>query len=151
MSVMAGALIVAFVGFLGIAAAVPGGLPEPGLPIGSPATLSLAGLTVLATVDGLLAAMLGYRAAALRGTNLREVIWAALTCGVVVAIGAAAFRAMALPGILGPAVLMVVFYLWDSAHSAVRPEQRDLRRIWEAVLLAVAAVVAIAWSLIVRG
>jgi hypothetical protein len=151
MSVMGGALVVAFVGFLGTAAAVPGGLPEPGTPIGAPSSLSLEGLAVLATADGLLAALLGYRAAALRGTNLRDVLWAAVTCGIVVAIGAAALRAMALPRLLGPALLVVVFYLWDATHAAVRADRRDARRIWEALLLAVAAVVAIAWSLNVRA
>jgi hypothetical protein len=151
MSVMGGALVVAFVGFLGIAAAVPGGLPDPGAPLSSPSTMSLEGLAVLATADGLLAALLGYRAAALRGTRLREVLWAAITCGLAVAIGAAALRAMALPRLLGPAILVVVFYLWDSTHAAVRSDQRDARRVWEAVLLAVAAIVAIAWSLNVRS
>jgi hypothetical protein len=151
MSVMGGALVVAFVGFLGTAAAVPGGLPEPGTPIGAPSVLSLDSLTVLAAADGVLAALLGYRAAALRGTNLRDVVWAAVTCGVVVAIGAAALRAMALPRLLGPALLVVVFYLWDATHAAVRADRRDARRVWEAILLAIAAVVAIAWSLSVRA
>jgi hypothetical protein len=151
MSVMGGALAVAFVGFLGVAAAVPGGLPEPGTPVASTTPLPLDSLGVLAAADGLLAALLGYRAAALRGTNLREVAWAAVTCGLVVAIGAAALRAMALPRLLGPALLVVVFYLWDATHAAVRSDRRDARRIWEALLLAVAALVAIAWSLNVRA
>jgi hypothetical protein len=151
MSVMGGALVVAFVGFLGVAAAVPGGLPDPGGPIGSPSALPLDRLAILATADGLLAALLGYRAAALRGTNLRAVLWAALTCGVVVAIGAAGLRAMALPRLLGPALLVVVFYLWDATHAAVRADRRDARWIWEAILLAVAGVVAVAWSLRVRA
>jgi hypothetical protein len=147
---MGGALVVAFIGFLGVAAAVPGGLPGPGSPIASPSTLPLESLAVLATADGVIAALLGYRAAALRGTNRREVLWAAMTCGVVVAIGAGALRAMALPRLVGPALLVVVFYLWDSAHAAVRPEQRDVRRIWEALLLALAGIVTVAWSLNVR-
>jgi hypothetical protein len=133
-----------------VAAAVPGGLPDPGAPL-SPSALSLEGLAVLATADGLLAAMLGYRAAALRGTNLREVLWAAITCGVAVAIGAAALRAMALPRLLGPALLVIVFYLWDATHAAVRSDRRDARRVWEAILLALAAIVAIVWSLNLRA
>jgi hypothetical protein len=151
MSVLGGALVVAFVGFLGVAAAIPGGLPDPGTSLAAPSALPLDRLAVLATADGVLAALLGYRAAALRGTRLRDVLWAAVTCGIVVAIGAAALRAMALPRLLGPALLVVVFYLWDSTHAAVRADQRDARRIWEALLLAVAAVVAIGWSLSIRG
>jgi hypothetical protein len=150
-SVMGGALVVAFVGFLGVAAVVPGGLPDPGDPIGSPGTLPLDSLVILAGADGILAALLGYRAAALRGTKLRDVLWASLTAGAVIAIGAAALRAMALPRFLGPALLVVVFYLWDATHAAVRADQRDARRIWDAILLAAAAVVAVTWSLSVKS
>jgi hypothetical protein len=150
LAVLGGALVVAFFGFLGVAAAVPGGLPEPGESLISAATLPLDGLAAMALADGFLAALLGYRAAALRSNRLRDVAWAALSCGLVVAISAAAFRAMALPRLLGPALLVIVLYLWDAAHAAARPERRDARRIWEAVLLAAAAVVAIAWSLNLR-
>ena len=109
--------------------------------------IRLRNLFVLAGSDALVAGLLGYRAAALRGTNLREVLWSAVTCAVVVAIAAAGLRAMAIPRLLGPALLVIVFYLWDTIHGAVRADQRDVRRIWEAILLGVAAVVVVIWSL----
>ncbi len=145
-SVMGGILVVAFVGFLGVAATVPGGLPDPTGALFASSGIRLRNLALLAGADGVIAALLAYRAAALRGTNLREVAWSALTAGVAVAIAAAGLRAMALPRLLGPALLVIVFYLWDSIHATVRSDQRDVRRIWEAILLSVAALVVIAWS-----
>jgi hypothetical protein len=145
--VMGGILLVAFIGFLGVAATVPGGLPDPTGGLFARSGIRLRDLALLAGADAAIAGLLGYRAAALRGTNLREVVWSALTCAAVVAIAAAGLRAMAIPRLLGPALLLIVFYLWDSVHGAVRADQRDVRRIWESLLLGVAAVVIIVWSL----
>jgi len=149
--VMGGILFVAFVGFLGVAAIVPGGLPDPTGGLFARSGIQLRNLVLLAGADALIAGLLGYRAAALRGAKLREVLWSAITCAAVVAIAAAGLRAMAIPRLLGPALLLIVFYLWDTVHGAVRADKRDLRRIWEALLLAVAAVVVIVWSLGVPG
>jgi len=149
--VMGGILVVAFLGFLGVAATVPGGLPDPAGGLLSGAAIRLRDLAVLAGADALIAGLLGYRAAALRGSNLREVAWSAVTCAAVVAIAAAGLRALAIPRLLGPALLLIVFYLWDAIHGAVRSERRDARRIWEALLLALAAVVVVAWSLNTPG
>lgn len=145
--VLGGILFVAFVGFLGVAAMVPGGLPDPTGGLFASSGIRLRNLALLAGADALIAGLLGYRAAALRGTRLRDVLSSAITCAAVVAIAAAGLRAMAIPRLLGPALLLIVFYLWDTVHGAVRADERDARRIWEAVLLAVAAVVIIAWSL----
>lgn len=150
-SVMGWLLVVAFLGFLGAAATVPGGLPDPTGALFAPTGIRLRNLAVLAGADALVAALLGYRAAALRGTRLREVAWSAVTCGLAVAIAAAALRAMALPRFLGPALLVIVFYLWDAIHAAVRTDRRDVRRTWEAILLAITAVVVIVWSFNVQG
>lgn len=141
-------LIVAFLGFAGIAALVPGGLPEPGVVLIEPPTGG--DLAVLAAADGLLASLLGYRSAALRSSNLRDVAWFALTSGVVVAIAAVALRAMEMPRLLGPALLILVFFLWDAVHGAPPSRRRDPRRIWETVLLLVLGIVVAAWSVRLR-
>lgn len=145
-SVMGGILVVAFLGFLGVAATVPGGLPDPTGALFASSGIRLRNLAILAGADALVAVLLGYRAAALRGTRFREVAWSAISAGVAVAIAAAALRAMALPRFLGPALLVIVFYLWDAIHAAVRTDRRDVRRAWEAVLLAIAGIVVIIWS-----
>ena len=142
-------LIVAFLGFAGIAALVPGGLPEPGVVLIEPPTGG--DLALLAAADGLLAFLLGYRSAALRSSNLRDVAWFALTSGVVVAIAAVALRAMEIPRLLGPALLILVFFLWDAVHGAPPTRRRDPRRIWETVLLLFLGIVVAAWSVRLRG
>jgi hypothetical protein len=142
-------LVVAFLGFAGIAALVPGGLPEPGSLFTDPPTGG--DLAMLATADGILAFLLGYRSAALRSSNLRDVAWYALTSGVVVAIAAVALRAMEIPRLLGPALLILVLFLWDAVHAAPPSRRRDPRRIWETVLLLVLGIVVTAWSVRLRG
>ena len=147
-AVIGEAMVVGFLAFAGVAALVPGGLPEPD---GSSALASSQGLAVLAAADAGIAFLLGYRAAALRSQNLRDVAWSALTSGVVVAIAAAALRAMEIPRLLGPALLVVVFFLWDAVHGAPPSRRRDARRIWETVLLLAMGIAVVAWSLRVRG
>jgi hypothetical protein len=142
-------LVVAFLGFAGIATLVPGGLPEPGVVLIEPPTEG--DLAVLAAADGLLAFLLGYRSAALRSSNLRDVAWFALTSAGAVAIAAVALRAMEVPRLLGPALLVLVFFLWDAVHGTPPSHRRDPRRIWETVLLVVLGIVVAAWSVRLRG
>jgi len=148
-AILVGSLIVAFFGFTGIAALVPGGLPEPGAAF-APAPTGPE-LALLAAADAVLAFLLGYRSAALRSSNVRDVAWFALTSAIVVAIAAAALRAMEIPRLLGPALLVLVLFLWDAAHGAAPSRRRDPRRIWETVLLLILGVVAAAWSVRLRG
>jgi small neutral amino acid transporter SnatA (MarC family) len=77
---------------------------------------------------------------------------AALTYTAVIAIAAAALRALALPLLLGPALLTLVFYLW-SAYRGVPAgaASRDARWIWEVALLAVLGLVVIAWNVLAPG
>ena len=137
-------LIVGFLAFLGTATLVPGSLPEPGTVAAGPAGAQLA---TLAGGDALIAFLLGYRAAALRTSNLREVAWFAVTCAIVVAIAAIALRAMEIPRLLGPALLVLVFFLWDAIHGSSPSRRRDARRLWETILLAVLGLLVVAWSL----
>ena len=144
-------LVVALVAFIGVAAIVPGGiagLEGPGSPI---QPLPIGDLALLALADAGVAALLGYRAAALRGTTLREAVWAAVTYGVAIAIGAAAIRAMGIPRLVGPALLMLLFYLWDSLHATAPARRRDPRWIWETVALAGLGGIVAFWNLRLIG
>jgi hypothetical protein len=148
-AVLVQVLLIGFLGFSGVAALVPGGLPAPGETDGArPDALALLGL---ALADGLIAFLLGYRTAALRSSNLRDVAWFALTVTAVVQIAAVALRAIDIPRILGPALLVLVFFLWDAIHSGGPVRRRDPWRVWETALLAVIAIVVIGWSVGLRA
>ena len=146
-------MLVAFVAFTGIAAAIPGALVEPP-PTGVEAPvagLPLEGLALLAALDGLVAGILGYRMAALEAPNLRRALAAALSYAAVIAIAAAALRAMALPRLVGPALLTLVLYLWTAYRSVPRGTRRDPRWIWEILLLAALGLLVVIWNLVVQG
>jgi hypothetical protein len=144
-------LIAALVAFVGVAAVVPGGiagLEPPGAPV---APMPIGNLLVLGLADAFIAGLLGYRAAALRATNLRDALWSALTYGVAIAIGAAAIRAMGIPRLVGPALLMFLFYLWDVLHGATPARRRDPAWIWQTALLALLGAAVAFWNLRLVG
>ena len=146
-------VLLAFVAFAGIAAAIPGALVEPpptGVETPVPG-LALGGLALLTALDGLLAGILGYRMAALQGPTLRGALAAALSYAAVIAIAAAALRAMGLPRLLGPALLTLVLYLWSAYRGVPRGTRRDARWIWEVLLLAVLGAVVVVWNLAAQG
>jgi hypothetical protein len=107
-------------------------------------------LVLLAVADAVVAGLLGYRASALRITNLRDVLWSAATYASAIAIAAAALRAMVIPRLVGPALLTLVFFLWDAFHGAPPARRRDPRWIWQTVLLVVLGGVVVAWNLRLR-
>ncbi len=145
------ALLVAFVAFSGIAAAIPGALVEPGGgAAGARPGLPLEGMALLAVADGLLAGLFGYRLAALRAPNLRDAALAALSYAVVVAVAAAGLRAMAIPRLLGPALLTLVLYLWSAYRGGPRTGRADARWVWELLLLLGLGAVVIAWNLLAQ-
>jgi hypothetical protein len=147
--VLVATLLVAFVGFTGAGSLVPGGLAGG---FGQPVPpLALQDLVLLAAADALVAGLLGYRAAALRVTTLRDALWSAATYAIAIAIGAAALRAMAIPRLIGPALLTLAFYLWDAFHGAAPSRRRDPRWIWQTGLLVGLGVLVIGWNLLVRG
>lgn len=143
-AVLVTVLLVAFLGFTGVAAMVPGGLVQAGgaLPEGN--------LLVLAVGDALVAALLGYRAASLRVNNVRDALWSAATYAAAIAIGAAALRAMEIPRLIGPALLTLAFYLWDAFTGTAPSRRRDIRWIGRIVLLVGLGVVVAAWNLLLR-
>jgi hypothetical protein len=146
-AVLMTALIAGFGAFAGIASLVPGGLPEPGAPALVTAPWAV---LLLAGADGLIGFALAYRVAALRTSSLRDVGWAASTGALVVAIGAAILRVLAIPWLLGPALLVLVFFLWEAIHGGEPFRRRDPRRLWEAGLLVVLGLLVVAWSLGIR-
>jgi hypothetical protein len=66
---------------------------------------------------------------------------------VVIALGAAAIRAMGIPRLIGPALLMVLLYLWDTVHSAPASRRRDPRWLWETLALAGLAAAVAFWNI----
>ena len=95
----------------------------------------------------LVAGALGYRSAALRVGTVRAALWSAATYAAAIAIAAAALRAADLPRLIGPAMLTLVFFLWDAFHGASPARRRDPRWIWQTALLVVLGAAVIAWNL----
>jgi hypothetical protein len=149
-AVLVTALVVAFLGFVGVAAMIPGGLVQPGAAGSGSSPLPEADLMVLVAGDAAVAFLLGYRAAALRVSNARDALWSAATYAAAIAIGAAAVRFMETPRLLGPALLTLTFYLWDAFHGAAPARRRDPRWLWQIVLLGALGIVVIALNLMVR-
>ena len=151
--VVAALLAAAFVAFVGVAAAVPGGMVEP-VPPGAPesvGSLPEAALLILAVADALLAGLLGYRAALLRMPAGRPAATSALGYALVVAIGAGALRALAIPRVLGPALLTLVFFLWDSFQRRAPARRRDPRWIIEVAVVAMLGIAVVILNLQLRG
>ena len=101
----------------------PGGLIQA--PTGE--TLATPYLIALVAGDAIVATMLGYRVAALRVISARHALWLALTYGAAIAISAAAIRAAEIQRLVGPALLTLVFYLWDAFIGSAPARWRDPR------------------------
>ncbi len=147
-AVLVSTLLVGFLAFAGVAALVPGALADR---TAGATALAETNLLLLAGADAVVAFLLGYRAAALRVTNLRDALWSAATYAGAIAIGASALRAMEIPRLVGPALLTLAFYLWDAFHGAPPSRRREVRWIWQTVLLVVLGLVVIAWNAQIRG
>ena len=146
------AIVALFIAFTGIAALVPGGLVEPGGSVAQGATpLSEGWLLVMAFDDALIALILGYRVAAFRYGAAGAAARSAVTYAIVVAAAAGAVRAMDLPRLVAPAILTLVFYLWDALHGTPSGRRRETRFLWETLLLALLVLVVVAWNLRLRG
>jgi len=144
-------VLVSFLAFIGAAALVQGGLVEPATAAGSPATpLSESTLVVLAVTDALVGGLLGFRLSVLRERSRRAAAWSAGTFAAVVAIAAGAIRAVSLPRLLGPAIVTLVFFLWDAIHGSPPAQRRDPRWIWQTALLGVLGLAVVAWNVALR-
>ena len=140
-AVLIATLLVAFLAFVGVAALVPGGLAAEA----ANGSAQGANLALLAGADALVAFLLGYRVAALRVTRLRDALWSAATYALAIAIAAAALRAMEIPRLIGPALLTLVFYLWD-AFTGASARRRDTSWVWQIVLLLILGIIVVAWN-----
>lgn len=148
-AVLVATLLIGFVAFVGAGTQAPGGLVGGA---GSPTVpLSGADLAVIALADAVVAGLLGYRAAALRVVTFRDALWSAATYGLAIAIGAAALRAMAIPRLIGPALLTLAFYLWDAFHGTAPSRRRDPQWIWQTLVLALIGVLVVGWNLLIRN
>ena len=149
--VVLAAVVTAFIAFTGIATLVPGGLAEPGGAAAGGQALSEGWLVVLAINDALVALLLGYRLALFRYGTAMDAARSAVTSAIVVAVAAGAIRAIDLPRLVGPALLTLVFYLWDALHGSAPARRREPRFMWEAILLAVLGIIVVAWNLRLRA
>ena len=105
----------------------------------------------MAVNDALVALLLGYRLALFRYGTVRDAARSAATSAIVVAVTAGAVRAVDLPLLVGPALLTLVFYLWDALHGSAPARRREPRFLWEALLLAALGVVVVLWNLRLRA
>ena len=146
--VLVAAVVTVFIAFTGVAALVPGGMPEPtaSQTAGSSA-MTQGWLLVLAAADAVAGLVVGWRISALRFGAPLEIARSAVTYGLVVAISAGLIRAIDLPRLVGPAVLTLVFYLWDAQHGSAPARRRERRFVWEMLLLGGLAIVVMAWNL----
>jgi hypothetical protein len=150
-------VLIGFLAFVGAAALVQGGLVEPSAAKGAAsgaaagaAALSEPALLLLALSEALVGGLLGFRLSVLRERNRRAALWSALTYAAVVAISAGAIRAVALPRLLGPAIVTLVFFLWDAIHGSPPAQRRDPRWIWQTALLGALGLAVIAWNVALR-
>jgi hypothetical protein len=148
-SILVAILLVGFVAFVGAATLVPGGIiASPGQPA---QPLSGSDLLLLGFADAVVAGLLGYRAAALRVVSLQDALWSAATYAIAIAIGAAALRAMAIPRLVGPALLTLAFYLWDTFHGTTPSRRREPRWIWQTIALVAVGIVVAGWNILLKG
>jgi hypothetical protein len=139
-------VVTAFLGFAGIGSMIDGGLAGPGAP-----ALLESDLVALAGGDAAIAALLGFRLARLGPAARREAVVSGLGFGAVVAVGAGLLRAIAVPQLVGPALLTLVVYLWDALNATTPSIRRDPRWRWQVGLLLVLSVVVIGWNLQLRA
>lgn len=145
--VLVAAVITAFLAFTGIAALIPGGMPEPaGSPVAGSSTLTQGWLAVLAFGDALAALVIAWRISALQFGAPLQIARSALTYALIAAIAAGLIRAIDLPRLVGPAVLTLVFYLWDAQHASAPARRQERRFMWEMLLLAGLAVLVVMWN-----
>ncbi len=57
---------------------------------------------------------------------------------------------MAIPQLVGPALLTLLVYLWDALNAATPSIRRDPRWRWQVGMLLVLALVVVGWNLRLR-
>ena len=137
----------AFLLFIGVAATLPGGWPLPELDrAGAPLADSV---VVMGLADAAIAFFVGYRLTAMAGP-VPTVGWASGTYAVLIGVAAVFFRWLAIPGLMGPALLAVVLYLRSVVRTRAAPPDRTARWPLEALLLALVIVAVVVYQLLGR-
>ncbi len=145
--VLVAAVVTAFLAFTGVASLIPGGMPEPaGSPVAGTSAMTQGWLAALALADAAAALVIGWRISALRFGAPFQIVRSALTYALIAAISAGLIRAIDLPRLVGPAVLTLVFYLWDVQHASAPARRQERRFMWEMLLLAGLAIIVVAWN-----
>ena len=138
-------LFVAFLGFTGVAVAIPGAYLDPAAAV--PVTteeLQFGSLFLLAAGNALVAGLLGYRLQALQSARLRGAIEAGVILAAIIAIATVFFRLVGLQRLLGPALLVLILYLW----TALRARDREGRgRLVEVAVVAVVGIFVAIWAI----
>ncbi len=117
--------------------------------IGLPTAVTEVGLStewstwILPVTEGAVAALLGYRLAALRRPDLQGALFSAVTYGAIIGLAGVALRVLDLPRLVGPALLVLVFYLWDAVHATEPARRRGVRWMLELAVLAVLGVAVV--------
>jgi hypothetical protein len=116
------------------------GMPQAATDLGA---TGVAAILLVPLADGIVAALLGYRLAALRRPDIRAAAFSALTYGAIIALAVAGLGALELPRLVEPALLVLVFYLWDAVHATEPARRRGTRWLVELGVLAVLGVAVI--------
>ena len=137
----------AFLCFIGVAATLPGGWPLP--EINHPGEPLVESVVAMGFADAVVAFFVGYRLTALNGP-ISAVGWASGTYAVLLGVAAVVFRWLAIPGLMGPALLAVVLYLRSILRLRWAPPDRAARWQLEAVVLGLVIVAVIVYQLLRR-
>lgn len=142
-------LLLAFIAFTGVAALVPGGMVFS-IDAASREPLTLEPLLTLVIADAAVAAFLGYRMTTMRTVQPGVAIGVGLGYGFAIAIASGFLRAVALPRLLGPAILTLFLFLWESIVGTAPGARRNRRFFWEIALLVVLALAVTVWNLAIE-
>jgi len=137
----------AFLVFVGVAATLPGGWPLPELDVPGEILVDLT--LTMGLADAAIAFLVGYRLTAMVGPA-PAVGWASGTYAVVIGAASVAFRWLAVPGLMGPALLAVVLYLSTIARTRAAPPDLHTRWPFEALILGLAVVAVVVYQLLAR-
>ncbi len=137
----------AFLMFIGVAATLPGGWPLPELD--APGEFLVDSAVAMGLADATIAFFVGYRLTTMAGPPA-AVGWASGTYAVVIGIASVAFRWLAIPGLMGPALLAVVLYLRTIVRTGAAPPERHTRWPFEALMLGLVVVAVVVYQLLGR-
>jgi hypothetical protein len=135
---------VAFLAFAAVGGFVPGSLPGGARPP------EVSVLTNAAIFDLVIGGLTGYLLAAVRPSWWGDRLSAFLLYAAVLAAAGALLRLIAMPRLLGPAILTLLAYLLTAAREAPAPFWHSRRLVGEMTLLGLAGCAVIVLGLLTR-